>query len=61
MEQEIAIYVKLEFHMILLKTVYQYSIASTINNCPSDIKCKLYRHSLSGLIWYVTYLDVMCV
>ena len=54
MEKEIAIYVKLEFHMILLiyKNCVQYSIASTIYNCPSDIKCKLYTHSLSGLIWY---------
>ena len=34
------------------KNCVQYSIASTINNCPSDIKCKLYTHSLSGLIWY---------
>ena len=34
------------------KNCIQYSIASTINICPSDIKCKLYTHSLSGLIWY---------
>ena len=34
------------------KNCVQYSIAPTINNCPSDIKCKLYTHSLSGLIWY---------
>ena len=47
MEQEIAIYIKLGFHMNLQKPVY--SIAS-INNCPSDIKCKIYTHSLSGLI-----------
>ena len=34
------------------KNCVQYSIAFTINNCPSDIKCRLYTHSLSGLIWY---------
>ena len=53
------------------KTCVQSSIASTMNNCPSDIKCKLYTLSLSGLIWYcklyfidsyvIEYLDVMCV
>ena len=32
------------------KNCVQYCIASTINNCPFDIKCKLYTHSLSGLI-----------
>ena len=39
-------------HNFAKNCVVQYSIASTINNCPSDIKCKLYNHSLSGLIWY---------
>ena len=34
------------------KNCVQYSIASTMNNCPPNIKCKLYTHSLPGLILY---------
>ena len=34
------------------KNCVQYSIASTMNNCPPNIKCKLYAHSLPGLLLY---------
>ena len=30
------------------KNCVQYSIASTMNNCPPTIKSKLYTHSLPG-------------
>ena len=45
------------------KNCVQYSIASTINNCPSDNKCKLYTHSLSGLIWYCKryFIDIYVI
>ena len=34
------------------KNCVQYGIASTMNNCPPNIKFKLYSHSLPGLILY---------
>ena len=33
------------------KNCVQYSMALTMNNCPPDIECKLYTHSLPGLIY----------
>ena len=52
------IYARLELGMISLKIVFNIhntticSIASTMNNCPPNIKGKLYTHSLPVLILY---------
>ena len=45
------------------KNCVQYSIASTMNNCPPNIKCKLYTHSLPGLILYCKrfFIDIYVV